>query len=56
LPEDRIARFIDGRGDVKAHGPRDMPVWGNRFYNESDGDERKAQRRIAELVAYLQSI
>jgi mono/diheme cytochrome c family protein len=28
LPEDQIARFIDGRADVKAHGPRDMPVWG----------------------------
>ncbi len=26
LPEDQIARFIDGRADVKAHGPRDMPV------------------------------
>jgi mono/diheme cytochrome c family protein len=56
LPEDQIARFIDGRADVKAHGPRDMPVWGNRFYKESDGDERHVQRRIAELVAYLQSI
>ena len=28
LPEDVIAKFIDGRSDVKAHGPRDMPVWG----------------------------
>src|SRR5689334_21881150 len=26
LPEDQIGRFIDGRADVKAHGPRDMPV------------------------------
>jgi mono/diheme cytochrome c family protein len=56
LPEDQIAHFIDGRADVKAHGPRDMPVRGDRFYLESGGDERQAGRRIAELVAYLQSI
>lgn len=56
LPEDQIARFIDGRADLKAHGPRDMPVWGKRFYYESGIDERTAQKRIAELVAYLQSI
>jgi mono/diheme cytochrome c family protein len=52
LPEDQIARFIDGRADVNAHGPRDMPVWGKRFY----GSERQVKDQIAQLVAYLQSI
>jgi mono/diheme cytochrome c family protein len=56
LPEDQIARFIDGRADVKAHGPRDMPVWGERFYLETQGSEREVKHRIAKLVAYLQSI
>ena len=56
LPEDRVARYIDGRDEVKAHGPRDMPVWGRRFHDESGGDEHQAQKRIAELVAFLQSI
>ena len=56
LPEDQIARFIDGRADVKAHGPRDMPVWGERFYLETGGNERAVKHRIASLVAYLQSI
>jgi len=56
LPEDEVARYIDGRVDIKAHGPRDMPVWGNRFYFESGGDERQVQKQIAQLVAYLQSI
>ena len=55
LPEDQIARFIDGRAEVKAHGPRDMPVWGRRFQQES-GDEAKVKGRIRKLVAYLQSI
>jgi len=55
LPEDQVARFIDGRAEVKAHGPRDMPVWGKRFYAET-GDERAVRAMIGDLVAYLQSI
>jgi mono/diheme cytochrome c family protein len=56
LPEDQVARFIDGRAEVKAHGPRDMPVWGERFYFETGGNEREVKARIAKLVAFLQSI
>jgi mono/diheme cytochrome c family protein len=56
LPAEQIARFIDGRADVKAHGPRDMPVWGIRFYPEAQGSERQVKELIAKLVAYLQSI
>jgi len=26
LPEDQVARFIDGRAEIKGHGPRDMQV------------------------------
>jgi mono/diheme cytochrome c family protein len=55
LPEDQVARFIDGRAEVKAHGPRDMPVWGARFYPETH-NEAAVRARIATLVAYLQSI
>jgi mono/diheme cytochrome c family protein len=55
LPEDQVARFIDGRAEVKAHGPRDMPVWGARFYVETH-NESAVRARIAKLVAYLQSI
>ena len=56
LPEEQVARYIDGRAQVKAHGPRDMPVWGTRFYYKSGGDERGVRQSIGELLAYLQSI
>jgi len=56
LPEKRIAQFIDGRAEVEAHGPRDMPVWGERLNTESAGDERRTRALIAKLVTYLQSI
>ncbi len=55
LPEDQVARFIDGRAEVKAHGPRDMPVWGRRFFAETH-DEGAVRAMIRDLVAYLQSI
>ena len=43
LPEDQVARFIDGRADVKAHGPRDMPVWGKGLA-EPEGNRASSQR------------
>jgi len=58
LPEDRIASFIDGRADIAAHGPRDMPIWGEQVwkYPEGKGPSWQVTSRIADLVAYLQSI
>ncbi len=32
FPADRLYAVIDGRAEVKGHGPAQMPVWGN-FYN-----------------------
>lgn len=58
LPEDQIARFIDGRADVKAHGPRDMPVWGEQVWQNPKGHRGRIKFRqpVAQLIAYLQSI
>jgi len=58
LPEDQIARFIDGRADVKAHGPRDMPVWGEQVwrYPEDKGNKNAIKSEFTKLIAYLQSI
>ena len=58
LPADQIARFIDGRADVKAHGPRDMPVWGEEAWKtpEAKGSTGQVRDWVAKLVAYLQSI
>jgi mono/diheme cytochrome c family protein len=32
FPFARVAEIIDGRETVKAHGPRDMPIWGRDYY------------------------
>ena len=58
LPEDQIARFMDGRADVKAHGPRDMPVWGWEMWQnpERSGNPNQVSDSVAQLIHYLQSI
>jgi len=68
LPSEPIAAFIDGRSDVKAHGPREMPVWGEQLYpgkpgrspapGTPSGKLREEARRgaIEMIVAYLQTI
>jgi hypothetical protein len=37
-------------------GPETCPVWGERFYAESNGEEAEIKERIAKQVAFLQSI
>jgi len=63
FPEERVEQVIDGRVDVKVHGMRDMPVWGDWFNREAASpDTSKEARemivndRIASLMAYLKSI
>lgn len=35
FPIARVYEFIDGRQMVKAHGTREMPIWGNKYRVES---------------------
>ena len=63
FPEERVIEVIDGRADVKVHGLRDMPVWGDWFNAEAvapdmDKDSRElvVQDRIQSLVSYIKSI
>jgi mono/diheme cytochrome c family protein len=58
LPAGQIAGFIDGRADIAAHGPRDMPVWGSSAWDKQPGSGEPGQLTpaVASLVAYLHSI
>jgi mono/diheme cytochrome c family protein len=48
----RVARWVDGREDVAAHGSREMPVWGERFHAPEGGIDP----RIRAIVTYLDGI
>jgi mono/diheme cytochrome c family protein len=51
---------IDGQTEVRAHGTREMPVWGNRFRAEAGGEAKSAQTqaagRILSITFYLEHI
>jgi mono/diheme cytochrome c family protein len=54
FPTEQVQAVIDGRADVKAHGPRAMPVWGEEFYVSAEGvGQRQARDRIDALTEYV---
>lgn len=62
FPFDRVYQVIDGRIEVKTHGPRDMPVWGLAFRRQSsvyfenyppNDPESAARSRILALTEYI---
>lgn len=59
-PREDVRRAIDGRLEYRAHGSREMPVWGIRFYDlsrsDTDAERAKVDAMIEKLVDYLASI
>jgi mono/diheme cytochrome c family protein len=56
FPSERLLRIVDGR-DVRSHGDRDMPVWGDAFRSMPRGlTEDEARARVAAIVSYLRTI
>ena len=61
FPLERVYSVIDGRHQVQAHGPRDMPIWGKdyqiksgEFYADNYHDpEAFVRGRILALIDYL---
>lgn len=63
FPLERVFAIIDGREEVAAHGPRKMPVWGERYmtsaltaWGPDELNELRVRNRVYGLVHYLQSI
>lgn len=66
FPFARVYDVIDGREAVAAHGPRNMLVWGNEYWQEgadSSGGEANQQElgsyargRIIALIGYIFSL
>jgi mono/diheme cytochrome c family protein len=60
FPAEDIRRVIDGRWDRRAHGARDMPVWGWQLYDTSAQDDVSERAHvdsmIDRLVEYLRSV
>lgn len=55
FPTDAVYWIVDGRGDVAAHGPREMPVWGEQL-GGPEADEKATREQILDIIAWLQSV
>jgi mono/diheme cytochrome c family protein len=61
FPHQRVYRVIDGRDAVQAHGPRDMPIWGQDYLAQAESAffgyglsrEGFVRSRILALIDYL---
>jgi len=58
FPRDELARIIDGRTEMEAHGSRKMPIWGLSFRQRGrlHDQEEQVWLQIRDLVRYLESI
>ena len=62
FPYKKLHRIIDGREEIKSHGTRTMPIWGERFNSENSLNisprysETLVRGRIFELLIYLETI
>jgi mono/diheme cytochrome c family protein len=56
FPADHVANTIRGDVNLPAHGTKDMPIWGNLFWNMSQGHASEVQMRVANLTKYIESL
>ena len=65
FPAQSIYRIIDGRNEIRPHGSKDMPIWGDRYRAEAlrglplpldVGADAVVHGRILSLVFYLDFI
>jgi hypothetical protein len=59
FPETNVLATIDGRYEVAAHGPREMPVWGAVFLEKHVGEPLAIHRGMDDaraLTDYLRTL
>lgn len=55
-PALKVSAIIRGEEILPAHGSKDMPIWGNLFWNLSSGHQSEVEQRVANLNKYLESL
>jgi hypothetical protein len=55
-PSDHVANAISGDLRLSAHGSKEMPVWGDLFWDMSEGHGSEVQLRVTNLNKYIESL
>lgn len=66
FPFEKVYMVIDGRAEVRAHGPRDMPIWGDRYNKDAvemvtmgeypGNREAYIRARILALISHISTL
>jgi len=56
FPSIKVSSSIRGESATPAHGSKEMPVWGELFWNVSGGHEGEVQQRVVNLTKYIESL
>lgn len=54
FPQSAVEQTIDGKKQVEAHGPRDMPVWGYRYMGGGDAARKTRQQALIDYLKRIQ--
>jgi|SRR5215471_10864846 len=52
----KVSSVIRGESTLAAHGTKDMPIWGNLFWQISGGHQSEVQQRVANLTKYIETL
>jgi len=56
FPSVQVVNAITGRGGVRAHGSKEMPVWGPIFMTMEHQHQSEVRLRVANLADYIKSL
>jgi mono/diheme cytochrome c family protein len=62
FPTAMVLMSLDGRSQVQAHGPREMPIWGEVYLSEGPSGKTVKERepfvneRLRALIAYVETL
>jgi mono/diheme cytochrome c family protein len=62
FPTAAVLMALDGRSQVQAHGPREMPIWGEIYLSEGPSGTTAKERepyvdeRLRALIAYIETL
>jgi mono/diheme cytochrome c family protein len=56
FPFEKVLKSIDGRQRIGAHGPSDMPAWGDALKNTDGRGDGTVEQAVANLAHYVWSL
>jgi mono/diheme cytochrome c family protein len=56
FPADYVKKVVGDWVEIRAHGSREMPIWGELFHPKSAAGQQAADEQFEKLAAFLKSV